>query len=461
MQEKGRSFVSYCSLFRPKGWNAFFHSDSHSLLLELTQNFIQSLIVVEEYDKLDCDARGLIRQLFGTSGAAAGVVTEDKTGGSSAGGGGGGGSGGDGETPSLSSSPPPPRLTTTIAPSLAQSIILLESNAGYAQLHELLEQASNAVEDEEKKRKKESDGGRKGGDGGSSSSSNEPASSSSSSPLRRRDRNSRSKKPDPDAARLAVPLETAARSLKDLVFARWVSQRCEPRADSARALAAIDHFLPFYPLERPHLERLLRRRLAARSLRARREDALSLEEPFGRDVVAFLADRADFDGRYPVEGGKEASALVTRYVTRALADAQRARRGRAEALREAERALAAAAAAAAEAEAAAAAAVAAEVEAAAARSAGGDGSSSSSSSKPVAAARRAQQQQPAVVAAPAAAGRLRVPPARGRLAVSADGKKLEVILLEVGDDVLDKGGDELEKVSSSRSRARASSSAEL
>ena len=98
---------------------------------------------MEEYDKLDCDARGLIRPLFGTSGAAAGVVTEDKSAAAAA------AAAGDGEAPGSSSpSPPPPRLTTTLAPSLAQSIILLESNAGYAQLHELLEQASNAAEEE-------------------------------------------------------------------------------------------------------------------------------------------------------------------------------------------------------------------------------------------------------------------------------------------------------------------------
>lgn len=408
-------------------------------------------------------------------------MTEDKAAAAAAVAADGGSSGGavGGEAPSSSSSPL--RLTTTLAPSLAQSIVLLESNAGYAQLHELLEQASNAAEedeDEEAKKKKRGGGekkssngsGRKGGgdgdagSGGSSSSSTEPPPSSSPSHLR--DRNSKVLKNHPDAARLAVPLETAARAVKDLVFARWVAQRCEPRADSARALAAIDHFLPFYPLERPHLERLLRRRLAARSLRARREDALSLEQPFGKDVVAFLADRADFDGRYPVEGGKEASALVTRYVTRALADARRARRERAEALREAERALAEAAAAAAAAAAEAAAAAAEEeVEAAAAAAAAGDGSSSSSSSsKPATAAARRAQQPPRPPAAPVPAGRLRIPPARGRLAVSADGKRLEVLLLEGeeeedDDDVEGGSSGELGKArssSSGNSRTRAS-----
>lgn len=343
-----------------------------------------------------------------------------------------GGDGNDGETPNSS---PPPRLTTTIAPSLAQSIILLESNAGYAQLHELLEQASNAAEQEEEGEKKATQ--RKES---SSSSSNDKPPSSSSLSSRRNSHSSKKKRPDPDAARLAVPLETAARSLKDLVFARWVSQRCEPRADSARALAAIDHFLPFYPLERPHLERLLRRRLSARSLRARREDALTLEDPFASEVVAFLADRADFDGRYPVEGGKEASALVTRYVTRALVDARRARRERAEALREAERALAEAAA---EAAAAAAAAAEAEVEegaGAAATAAAADGSLS----KPAAMARKVHSAVPA-------GGRLRVPPARGRLAVSPDGKRLEVVLLENDEEEVGEEGGQ----SSGGSRERA------
>lgn len=64
---------------------------------------------------------------------------------------------------------------------------------------------------------------------------------------------------------------------------------------------------------------LVRRRLAARAARAAAADGVAAR--FDSSVVDFLVDRADFDGRFPVEGGAEAGKLVTRYASRALADA--------------------------------------------------------------------------------------------------------------------------------------------
>jgi len=43
---------------------------------------------------------------------------------------------------------------------------------------------------------------------------------------------------------------TVQRSLKDLVFQRWVDGRCEERSDTHKAVGAVDLFVPFLPLDR-------------------------------------------------------------------------------------------------------------------------------------------------------------------------------------------------------------------
>lgn len=183
----------------------------------------QSLIVIEEYDKLGCDARAALRGL-------------------------------------LAAAPGDPARAA-----LARSVVVLESNAAAAELHALVEAAPSRDD---------------------------------------------------------VALEDGVRAVKDALYAAWAGPGCEPRAETLRSLAAVDHFLPFLPLERGHLELLIERALTARARRAAASRAAPLSVRWSPAVVAFLADRADYDGgRYPVEGGAEAPRLVTRYVSGALDDA--------------------------------------------------------------------------------------------------------------------------------------------
>ncbi len=93
-----------------------------------------------------------------------------------------------------------------------RSVIILESNSGYLQLHELLQAAGH---------------------------------------------------------RGKVRAEDAQRVLKDLVFDLWRSDECEERSDTLKLLALVDFYLPFLPLERPAetaaaVNRFLRKIEAAR-----------------------------------------------------------------------------------------------------------------------------------------------------------------------------------------------------
>ena len=185
----------------------------------------ESLLVVEEYDKLDCHMRGFFRHLL--TGHRVGNVT------------------------------------------LARSIVVLESNTGYTALHGMLRRAG---------------------------------------------------------ARAAIQPQRAQRELKDLVFERWAAQGCEERTDTMKMVGLVDFFLPFFPLERPHVRRLFEMRLAerARALAERRLGGLAWDE----SVLEFLTQRVEYGGEYPIEGGKEVATLVTLHVSHPLrkwAKAQEAR----------------------------------------------------------------------------------------------------------------------------------------
>ncbi|KAK9819389.1 hypothetical protein WJX81_001102 [Elliptochloris bilobata] len=191
------------------------HAHMRGALLAHVRLHPQSLLVVEEYDKLDCATRGLFRQLI--------------------------------ENPASANV------------SLERSIIVLESNTGYSQLHGMLVEAGD---------------------------------------------------------RSLVSMEAAQRALKDLVFGRWLDEACEPRADTLKSVGLVDFFLPFLPLERRHLVALFEARLRERRDAWRRAEGAELA--WAPDVSDFLADRVDYDGAFPIEGAKEVATLMTRYVTRAL-----------------------------------------------------------------------------------------------------------------------------------------------
>ena len=89
---------------------------------------------------------------------------------------------------------------------------------------------------------------------------------------------------------MQISAEEAQKVLKDLVFSMWTSDECEERTDTLKMLALVDFFLPFLPLERPHIEQLFGMRLQDRR-RALLAEKLAVDLAWTPDVVQFLADR--------------------------------------------------------------------------------------------------------------------------------------------------------------------------
>ncbi|KAG1660389.1 hypothetical protein FOA52_007294 [Chlamydomonas sp. UWO 241] len=185
-----------------------------SAILEHARSTPDALIVIEEYDKLDCPSRGMLRQLLASPDAAN-------------------------------------------ASALNRAIVLLESNLGFSELEEML----LAVEDRE-----------------------------------------------------TISAETAEKALRDVVFAAWVRAECESYPDTLKLVSMVDFFLPYFPLQRPQVEQLVGQSLSQWG------DVLWHEKharlAWGQDVVSFLTDRVDFDGPFPLEGGKQVPHVATRYVAR-------------------------------------------------------------------------------------------------------------------------------------------------
>ena len=146
--------------------------------------------------------------------------------------------------------------------SLAKSIIVLESNTGYTSLHSMLDKAGS---------------------------------------------------------RERISPEQAQKELKDLVFERWQKQGCEERTDTMKMVGLVDFFLPFFPLERKHVKELFELRLREKAAVVQAQLRRSTS-PFTWDaaVVDFLTKKVDFEGPYPIEGGKEVGTLMSRYVSRAV-----------------------------------------------------------------------------------------------------------------------------------------------
>ncbi|EFN56148.1 hypothetical protein CHLNCDRAFT_51790 [Chlorella variabilis] len=191
------------------------HTLLRAALLEHLRQAPESLLVVEEYDKLDCPMRGFFRQLL-ENGQVANV-------------------------------------------SLNKAIVVLESNLGYTELHDLLLRAGD---------------------------------------------------------RSKIGAEEAQRVLKDMVFERWLAQGCEERSDTLKMVGLVSFFLPFFPLERRHVRQLFGMHLARRGAELQRQKLGGLQwDPL---VLDFLTSKVDFEGDFPIEGGKEVGTLMTRYVSRPL-----------------------------------------------------------------------------------------------------------------------------------------------
>jgi hypothetical protein len=151
--------------------------------------------------------------------------------------------------------------------SLAKSIIVLESNTGYTSLYSMLQQAES---------------------------------------------------------REKISPEKAQKQLKDLVFERWQKQGCEDRTDTMKMVGLVDFFLPFFPLERTHVHELFELRLREKvdavetQLKRSSSNKENSEKKIIWDekVLEFLTSKVDFEGPYPIEGGKEVGTLMSRYVSR-------------------------------------------------------------------------------------------------------------------------------------------------
>lgn len=178
--------------------------------------FPESLVVMEEYDKVDCDVRGLLKQML------------DKG--------------------------------TESSIDWGKSIVVLESNTGYLELLDLREKYKSRKE---------------------------------------------------------ISAEEAQRVLKDKVFSKWAAQGCEERVDTIKTVSLINMFLPFLPLERPQVEDII-----DLNMRRRLEHRINKGELAGlhwdSSVLQFLSSKIEFDGNYAIEGAKEVSTVLARYVTRAL-----------------------------------------------------------------------------------------------------------------------------------------------
>lgn len=191
------------------------HAALRNALSDHMRNSPEAILVIEEYDKLDCTMRGFFRHLL--EGGAVGNF------------------------------------------SLARSIIVLESNLGYISLHEMLKKAGS---------------------------------------------------------REQISPERAQKQLKDLVFERWKKEGCEDRTATLKMVGLVDFFLPFFPLERKHVIELFELRLREKLTAAEVQRLGRIEVDPG--VADFLTDKVEFEGPYPIEGGKEVGTMMTRYVTRPL-----------------------------------------------------------------------------------------------------------------------------------------------
>ena len=212
-----------------------------------------SVVVVEEYDKMGCAARGMLRQLLEKG------ARDDAE--------------------------------------FKRSIFVLEANAGFAAIKKTLDEETAASEAWADAREVS---------------------------LEKETRVSSETRAFPSSPTLSVAATTRTqRFLRDLVFSRWADDACEDLADTKRAVAAVDAFAPFLPLARDALERIVKRHLDARVTDTtdaflNGDAALQSLTYDERAVVAFLTDQVEFEGAYAIEGGKEAPAALSRFVTRAL-----------------------------------------------------------------------------------------------------------------------------------------------
>jgi len=128
-------------------------------------------------------------------------------------------------------------------------------------------------------------------------------------------------------SRAELPLETAQRVLKDVLYARWAKDGCEEEWDTQKTLSLIDVMVPFLPLERAHVRTVVAAHLRERaSLGVAAGEFLSLR--WDSAVLDFLTDRVELEGSqegrlHAVEGAREVSGVLTRHTSGLLREAAR------------------------------------------------------------------------------------------------------------------------------------------
>jgi ATP-dependent Clp protease ATP-binding subunit ClpA len=185
----------------------------HKLLSHLSSH-PNSLVVIEEYDKLDCNSRGVLKQIF-DQGFALNVTMQ-------------------------------------------RSIFLLESNTGYGKIVEAL----NKVE-------------------------------------------GRQEEVDPEKLQY---------TLKNMMFNLWQSDRCEDRVDTVKSLSLVDMFVPYFPLDRSAISKIIDKSIQKRVDMVNRARERPITVAMSDAVLDFLVSKIEWDGQYAVEGGKEVATVIRRHV---------------------------------------------------------------------------------------------------------------------------------------------------
>ncbi|XRB21149.1 torsin [Pseudoscourfieldia marina] len=266
-------------------------------LLAHAMHYPESVLVVEEYDKMDCATRALVRRLVAPSVARAAGMSSSSSSSSSHPQGGAMSSvlrahaGGDAaaDDDALASAQPHALFS--------RSIVVLESNAGYLDMADIL----NTDE---------------------------------------------TRKLGADAV-----FDAMSRTLKDAVYARWEADGCEDAVDTLRTVSAVDHYVPFAPMELRNLVPVaalrleekraayIRRRVCELTWAERRQSRSQVvdQSPAAANsaVLHFLASKVDYDGPYAIEGAKEVTSVVNKHVARALRAAENALEARRAAMRKA------------------------------------------------------------------------------------------------------------------------------
>jgi hypothetical protein len=143
-----------------------------------------------------------------------------------------------------------------------------------------------------------------------------------------------------------------SRALKNAMFTKWEKEHCEDFHDTVKVLSSIEYFVPFQPLDEDALKQIANAHLEYRSnylienefissmLTTLSSSSSSRESPtssvaslpqmdaikrrvnvtlsWDDRLLSFLARESEFEGEFAIEGGKEVKSTLGRTVTRAI-----------------------------------------------------------------------------------------------------------------------------------------------